>query len=458
VPTAPHERWNPHPVGARLLQAALLLVPLGLATVTGAAVGRVVSRPTGLWSQIGWWAPVLAAATLGLMFGNAVIRRVLPLALMLQLTLVFPGRAPSRLGVALRAGSPKRLEAWARRIATEPAAELTPAKHAETVLTLVMALQTHDRRTRGHSDRVRALTELVAAELRLDAEQTDKLRWAALLHDVGKLTVPAAILNKKGALDARERAIVSGHPAAGDRITTPLAPWMGDWRHAIDQHHERYDGKGYPLGLQGDDISYAGRIVAVTDAFETMTAVRSYKRAMNPNDARAELVASSGSHFDPRVVRAFLEISIRRLAWALGPVSWLAQVPLVGFFPRVPIVLANSASFGIGAIPTIAGAGLVALAPLAAIAPSRSSDGATPQARATAASAPGRAQRLDLRRLPAAVPDFPHVPGLPPVDVDDTLGQVADAVPLPAADGVVESVEDTVDDTLTWLQDPLRPR
>lgn len=454
--SAPEERWKPHPVRARVLQSALLLVALGLATVSGAAIGRLVPRPTGLVPQIGWWALVLAAATLALVVSNALIRRVLPLALMLQLTLVFPGRAPSRLSVALRAGSPKRLEAWARRIATEADVEVTPAKHAETVLTLVMALQTHDRRTRGHSDRVRALTELAAAELRLDAEQTDRLRWAALLHDVGKLTVPAAILNKKDALDPRERAIVRGHPAAGDRITTPLAEWMGDWRHAIDQHHERYDGEGYPLGLQGDEISYAGRIVAVTDAFETMTAVRSYKRAMNPNDARAELVASSGSHFDPRIVRAFLDISIRRIYWALGPLSWLAQIPLVGFVPRLQIALANGPSLGMSAIPTIAGAGLLVLAPVAAIGPSRSSANAAPAVGAPGTPPPDRAQRLDIH-IETDVPALPQVPGLPPVDVDGTLNQVAHTVALPRPDALVKSLQQRVDDLLTSLQDPLEP-
>ncbi len=133
MPGAPEKRWNPHPVGARVLQAVLLLVPLALATACGAAIARLFPKPNGLVSQVGWWALVLAVATLGLVIGNALIRRVLPLALMLQLTLVFPGRTPSRFAIALRAGSPKRLEAWARRVATEPTVAITPAKHAETV-------------------------------------------------------------------------------------------------------------------------------------------------------------------------------------------------------------------------------------------------------------------------------------------------------------------------------------
>ena len=128
--------------------------------------------------------------------------------------------------------------------------------------------------------------------------------------------------------------MLARHPDEGAHLAAPLTPWLGDWLRGVRDHHERWDGNGYPDGIAGPDISLAGRIVCVTDAFETMTAVRSYKRPMSAASARRELVACSGSHFDPHIVRAFLDVSLGRLWWILGPVSWLALVPLLGRLPR----------------------------------------------------------------------------------------------------------------------------
>ena len=114
----------------------------------------------------------------------------------------------------------------------------------------------------------------------------------------------------------------------------PLAAWLGDWAKAIAEHHEKYDGSGYPIGLAGADISLGGRIVAVADSYETMTTVRSYKNAMSPQAARIELADCAGSHFDPDVVRAFLETSGRRYSLLSGPLTWLGQQPFVNNLTR----------------------------------------------------------------------------------------------------------------------------
>src|SRR6185312_8880511 len=167
-------------------------------------------------------------------------RRLLPLASLLKLTMTFPDQAPSRLSIALRTGTVRQLQRWANDLDTsDSATDVTAAQAAERVLTLAAALNTHDRRTRGHSERVRALTDLIASDMGLNKHDTDRLRWAALLHDIGKLTVPAKILNKPGKPDNREWSLLQRHPEEGAKLIGPLAGWLGEWASAVDSHHER---------------------------------------------------------------------------------------------------------------------------------------------------------------------------------------------------------------------------
>src|SRR5439155_27298376 len=153
------------------------------------------------------------------------------------------------------------------------------------------------------------------------ADDRDRLRWASLLHDIGKLQVHSRILNKPGKLGAREWKAIHRHPEEGAKLAAPLAPWLGEWASTIEQHHERWDGAGYPYGLKGTEISLGARIVGAADAFEVMTANRPYKKAMSAGAARHELTRCAGAHFDPTVVRAFLNISLGRLRWVTGPVA-----------------------------------------------------------------------------------------------------------------------------------------
>ena len=184
-----------------------------------------------------------------------------------------------------------------------------------------------------------------------------KLRWAALIHDIGKLEVPEEILNKNGRPTDEEWEIIRGHPdAAGPRLEA-LTPWLGEWAMAAFDHHERYDGSGYPQGLRGQEISRAGRIVAVADAYDVMTAPRSYKPSLPAEQARAELAANSGTQFDPEVVRAFLAVSLGRRRALAGPLAWLAQVPTLLSGP-----VASMGTAGIGIVPTVAVGTTLALA------------------------------------------------------------------------------------------------
>jgi hypothetical protein len=170
---------------------------------------------------------------------------------------------------------------------------------------------------------------VIGEELGLSGEELDLLRWAAFLHDVGKVTIPAEVLNKTETLTDEEWELVRRHPDEGARIAAPLRPWLGEWFRAIAEHHEHWDGGGYPRGLKGEEIGFGARIVAVADAFDVMTALRSYRTPVNPDAARRELVNERGHHFDPAVVRALLNCSLGRLRRALGPLAWVTQVPLV---------------------------------------------------------------------------------------------------------------------------------
>jgi hypothetical protein len=304
------------------VRAVGVIVPFLLAFASGLVVSQLLPPPDGFEQRLLWWVLATAAAIGVLRLAERGARRLLPLSTLLSMTLMFPDHAPSRLRVALQASLKQRLRA------VETGHD-TAQDHAEHLVTMVAALSRHDRRTVGHSERTRAYAALLADEVGLDADQSSKLQWAALLHDIGKLDVPAAILNKPGALNDEEREVIFGHPSAGEERAAPLIAWLGPWANGIWEHHEKVDGTGYPLGLHGDEISYSGRLVAVCDSFEVMTAARSYKKPVSLAAARAELVRCSGTHFDPQIVRAFLNISLGEVRVVAGPFAALAQLPYV---------------------------------------------------------------------------------------------------------------------------------
>jgi putative nucleotidyltransferase with HDIG domain len=327
-PEGTDDRWQSRWLLAATLTAAIAIVPVAASFGVAYEIERDVPQPATVAGFALWWVAMLAVCSATYLALSWVARRALPLALLLKLNLAFPGHAPKRLAAARRAASVRDLsrrvqEARSRGVASQPILA------AEQVVSLAATLNAHDRTTRGHAERVRALTDMIADELRLSPADRDRLRWSSLLHDIGKLTVHPEVLNKSSALSDAEWDVIRRHPLEGARITAPLAGWLGPWANTIAEHHERFDGGGYPFGLRGRAISLGGRIVAVADTYDVMTSARSYKRPTTPEKARQELAACAGSQFDPDIVKAFLAVSIWRLRVA-APLSWLAAAVPMG--------------------------------------------------------------------------------------------------------------------------------
>ncbi|MFD5426049.1 HD-GYP domain-containing protein [Streptomyces sp. NPDC127084] len=185
--------------------------------------------------------------------------------------------------------------------------------HRATIRALVQAVDIKDEYTRGHSERVGRASVLIACELGMDEERLEVIRFAGILHDVGKLGVPTRVLRKDGPLTPDERRVIELHPEYGHEMVRGIG-FLGDARAAILHHHERIDGSGYPYGLAGDQIPESARVVAVADAFDAMTSSRSYSRARPVAEAVEELERCAGTHFDPRMVRALVN-ALSRHGW-----------------------------------------------------------------------------------------------------------------------------------------------
>ena len=243
--------WDERTGLARFLEVVLWAAPIIVSFIFLFVASRIWP-PVELDISVRIWWLVFGLLTLLVFLAvDFISRRFLPLIALLRMNLAFPGPVPSRLSVALRGSTYKKFQARSKT-----------ASDSEVLASLIRVIGKHDKTTRGHSERVRAYSDSMARELKLTKDECDRLSWGALLHDVGKLAVPVNILNKPSQPDEAEWAVLQGHPGASTRYLRRFTGWLAGFDRAATEHHERWDGQGYPNGLQGEEIHISARIVA----------------------------------------------------------------------------------------------------------------------------------------------------------------------------------------------------
>lgn len=197
--------------------------------------------------------------------------------------------------------------------------ESLSSAYMQTIDILRNVVETRDKETKGHSERVSELAAALAKELGMDDEKVEKIRIAGLFHDIGKIGVKDSILLKNGPLTPDEFEEIKKHPVDGERILSEYSPFK-EMLSIIRQHHERYDGNGYPDRLSGDRISIEARITSVADSFDAMISNRSYRKSLGFEKTMAEIERCKGAQFDPNVVEA-----LQRLVNKLGKDEFMAK-------------------------------------------------------------------------------------------------------------------------------------
>ncbi|HEX5614456.1 MAG TPA: HD-GYP domain-containing protein [Acidimicrobiia bacterium] len=273
VPTA-WTHWKRYRLGRDPIQLALTFA----AAMTVAAVG---SMRFGILWQLSWWdyhAYLLAgfAAAAGTIF----VRQ----------------RSARTVDSVLDAA-----------FATDPLEHIS-RNYPDALRALVRAVEVKDTYTYGHSRRTAEIATALGARLGLAPEELRLLAQGSYLHDVGKIIIPDEILNKPGRLTAEERAIIETHAAAGADLVAHT-PALTGTVEIVRHHHERYDGTGYPAGVAAGDIPVLARIAAVADVWDALTSDRAYRPGWAPEQALAHIRAGSGSHFDPIVVQALVDLA-----------------------------------------------------------------------------------------------------------------------------------------------------
>ena len=233
----------------------------------------------------------------------------------------------------------------ARSVELELALHNLEESYLDMVKTLAFVVEAKDPTTRAHLERTHDYATVLARMIDVGLAEDQCLRYGFLLHDVGKIGVPEAILNKPGPLDEEEWLIMRTHPQIGVQMVAGIKS-LGPAVEVIRSHHERWDGRGYPAGLGGEEIPLSARIFSVCDAFDAMTSDRPYRRAMHYEQALEEIVAGAGSQFDPAMAEAFVSISnLEEIHASLHAGKELASIGRA----RVGAVLGSGSTLGLDA-------------------------------------------------------------------------------------------------------------
>lgn len=179
--------------------------------------------------------------------------------------------------------------------------------YMQTIETLRNVVETRDAETKGHSERVSSLGAALAAELGMSEEEVNRIRIAGLFHDIGKIGVPDAVLLKNGPLTEEEFKAIKKHPAEGERIMAAYMPFK-EMLSIVRSHHERFDGRGYPDGLSGENICMGARVITVADSFDAMISNRTYRQGLGIEKTLSELEAGRNRQFDSRIVDALFAL------------------------------------------------------------------------------------------------------------------------------------------------------
>ncbi|WP_088225702.1 HD-GYP domain-containing protein [Desulfosporosinus sp. FKB] len=268
----------------------LILIYLGAAvvymftnmTIVSIALGELQNKsPWKIWlNNIRWSIPnFIALAPLGLLMA-LIYKNYGPFGLLLLFIPLLVSRHSFQLYIDMR------------------------ENYLNTVEALVQALEAKDTYTSGHSERVGKYAVAIAEGINMSEDKMEFLKYAAVLHDVGKIGVSENILNKKERLLDSEWESIRSHPVIGETIIKSIK-FMFDIGQVVRHHHERYDGKGYPDGIQGEDIPLESRIIAVADTYDAITSDRSYRKGKTHEEAIEELKKVAGSQLDPKLVEVF---------------------------------------------------------------------------------------------------------------------------------------------------------
>ncbi len=274
-----------------------------LAVIIGALLAPLAALRLGVvkTGAIAVGAPCAYALVAQLTFNAGVV-----IAVTGPLVACGVGTAGMLAAAYFTASSDRRVLGWAVRRRTE---QLRDAQF-EIITRLAQAAESRDGDTGAHIHRIGYLCERLALQIGLDPVRANMLRHASALHDVGKIGIPDGILLKPAALEKDEWTVMQSHTVKGSEILSGSTSPLIQMAEAIARtHHERWDGTGYPHGLKGEEIPLEGRICAVCDVFDALGSKRPYKEAWTPERVLSEIALGSGSHFDPALVAAFLELA-----------------------------------------------------------------------------------------------------------------------------------------------------